>query len=205
MRTHPRLRPVLILLVALWPAVVAGQAPSGPDEGVEEVEEVEVKPLEATKAAGPGAEPRGAADLAGRLHPLLVHFPIAWLLLLLLLDLVTFGLRRRSWERAGRWLLLLTALSFAAAIVTGLLRAAGMPIEGPVVERLSQHRTAALVAGGLCLAAAALRGLALARGWTLAGPLKAIYLLLVVLAALGVMVGGHLGGKMVYGEEYLPF
>lgn len=199
MRSSSRLGPALVLLVGLWPAVAAGQAPSGSDEEVEEVEEVQVKPVP-TSGGAATARP-GAADLAGRLHPLLVHFPIAWLLLLLLLDLVTFGLGRRTWERAGQWLLLLTALSFAAAVVTGLLRASGMQVEGSVAERLSQHRAAALVAGGACLVAAALRRLAPIRGRARA----AVYLLLVGLAVLAVLVAGHLGGKMVYGEDYLPF
>src|SRR5512143_3880246 len=96
----------------------AGPAPGAPGTGrgsaaaagAEDIPEAtEVTPLQ------PGPEkpvrPPGLRQMVGRVHPLLVHFPIAWMLLLVLVDGVTFFLHRPGWSRAGLLILLAAVVS----------------------------------------------------------------------------------------------
>lgn len=193
-----RLLPALVSLwlLALAPPVLALASPDGPDE-IEEVEAVEAVPTVQTGA--PAKE--GALGTVGKLHPLLVHFPIAWLLLLGLVDGLTFGLRRGHWARAGLWLLALAVLSAIPAVVTGLLRADHVQ-DPKLIEELVEHRNLALMTLGAAALALALRVI---RRNELSGLYRLLYLALIV-GAMGLVIAtGHHGGMLVYGENYLPF
>lgn len=160
---------------------------------IEEVQEV--------TAVETAARPAGL-DLLGRMHPALVHFPIGWLVLLVLAEAAARFAGREEWGKVGLPLLVLVCLSFIPAALTGLLRAASMGNDPEFRALMVPHRNMNIAAGVLCLAALLLR---LRRrnqspvkpGWS--------YLLLVVAAAALVLVSGHLGGKMVFGSNYLPF
>lgn len=127
----------------------------------------------------------------GRLHPLIVHLPIAALGLALLTEAV--ALRHRSWR-------LVTEVLVTAGAAGALLAAAtGTLLEGaqdPVL--LARHE---LLGWGVALVGAAATGLALAsrrherlRRW--------LWLVLPILGAL-VAFTGHYGGEMVYGRGWL--
>ena len=190
MSSHAPTRAALaaLLVLAVSPAAHADDA--GKVEEVVDVEEVEqVKP-----AAAP-ARAAGVKRL-GRFHPLVVHFPIAWLVLLLLVDGATF-LLGRPWHRAGRLLLLGATLSTLPAVVSGLLLAdGGAPLAGEELARLLLHRNLAFAVAGVCLVATAVR---LVRPEPLGGPRKLAYGLLLLGAVALVAVVGHLGGEMVFG------
>lgn len=177
-------------------------APGADDiETVEEVETIEdidaIEVVDPATVSSPGE--LTATALIGRLHPLTVHLPVGWLLLLALVDLVTFIRGKVSWARAGQLLLLATTLSTLPAVATGLLRAEAVTGNA---ELVLQHRNLALILTGLCVAALALR---LWRRNHLVGVFKLLYLL-IVLGSVGVLlVTGHLGGTLVFGEAYLPF
>lgn len=192
------MRARLVILLALAgaaplvdAALLAGAA------WAEEVEEVEVA---AVPAAAPAAPARGT--LVGRLHPLLVHFPIAWLVLLLLVDGATWILRREHLAGPGLWLLGITAASFLVALGTGLLRADELEAGHREWSSVLAHRNWALAATTLCLLALGVRAL---RRNRLAGASRVLYLVLVVGAAGCVALAGHLGGRLVFGAGYLPF
>ena len=152
------------------------------------------------------AEPvaRGALVLVGQLHPLTVHFPIAWLLLALLLELGGLVLRRPGWQRASVPLLGLALASFLPSITSGLLRASAGAHDDPnELAAVLDHRN-------LMLAATACGTLALALGlWQRRhqdrrAPRWA-YRALLIAAALLVLTGAHLGASLVYGAHNLPF
>jgi len=127
----------------------------------------------------------------GRIHPLIVHLPIAALGLALFTEAV--ALRHRSWRLVTEVLVTAGALGALAAAVTGTL------LEGaqdPVL--LARHE---LLGWTVALLSAAAAGLALAsrrqerlRRW--------VWLVLPLVALL-VALTGHYGGEMVYGRGWL--
>lgn len=163
----------------------------------DDVEEVDVTPATVTPAAGKGKAAK-EPSLIGKLHPLTVHIPIGWLLLLVLLELA--ALRWQWLTDVGLPLALLTVASFVPAMITGLLRA--QDTAAVVAEKVLQHRNMMLLAAGALLVATITRW---ARRKEFAGGPRIVYLLLLLLAAALMSLGGHLGGKLVFGDAYLPF
>jgi uncharacterized membrane protein len=147
-------------------------------------------------------KPSGLSDLIGRLHPALVHFPIAWLVALALVDFVGLVLKREAWQRAGIFVLAGTVLSLVPTAATGLLRAAHMPSDAAVHALLVTHRGLNFAVAGLVVAAFVIR---LLRRDRLQGPSRVVYLTLVFAATALVLVAADFGGRMVYGPDYLPW
>jgi len=164
-------------------------------------------------AGRPGSQPAGPSgprskkdtrlgQVLPKLHAALVHFPIAWLVLLLLVDLRTFGLGRPGWERLGLYLLVATVLSLGVAAATGLARAGqitGAPDQAALVRA---HRNLALVATGVAVAALALR---LGLRNRLGPRIRWAYLALVAAATAAVLLAGHRGARVTFGQDFLPF
>jgi len=174
--------------------VKTADASGGGFKSDKEVEEVEVIP----DAEGSPAAPWG---VVGRFHVAVVHFPIAWVLLTLLLDLLAFGAGRRELADAGRWTLGLGVLSFGPAVATGLLREETMGLPEATHALVEVHETLVLAA----LAAATAAFLWRWRFPTLQGHRRVIYLLLMAVACGLVAAGAHWGGKVTWGPEHLPF
>jgi uncharacterized membrane protein len=188
----------LALLAATAIAAAQGPAPApGASDRVEELGQVEV-----VAAQSPDGKPAGLGDLLGRLHPALVHFPLAWLFGLLVIDCVGLGLGRQEWRRWGLFALVGTALAFLPAAVTGLLRGSYMPSDAEMAHNLTIHRTLNFIVFGLVLVALGLRWFRRndLEGWSRRG-----YLALVVVATGLVLLAADFGGKMVYGAHFLPF
>jgi len=184
------------LLVGWFLLVMLSAAPlARADEEVEEVEEVEAVAVEAPAAPG-------LPDLVGRFHVAVVHFPIAWLAITLLLDLLAFGLGRRELQTAGLWTLGAAVLSYAPGVFTGLLRQ-GFVSQAPTVRELVESHER-LILASLAVAAAAFAW----RWWhrrSLEGGRRGIYLALLAAACALVFAGAHLGGKVAWGPDHLPF
>jgi uncharacterized membrane protein len=178
--------------LALAPTMAAESAPT-----LEQLGDVQV----VTPAVGEG-KPHGVADLVGRLHPALVHFPIAGLVALTLVDFVGLVLRREAWRGAGLIVLVATAVSLLPTAATGLLRAATMTIDAAEQPLLVTHRTLNLTVAGLVVAALVL---GLVRRQRLQGASRIVYLALVLVATGLVLVAADFGGRLVYGSDYLPF
>src|SRR5262245_58560173 len=135
-------------------------------------------------------------QVIGRLHPALVHFPIALLLAALAAELLRP--RPEGPSAAGFFCLALGTLGALAAVLSGWLFAAHDPPGVP--ELLERHRWA-----GLGAAVAACATLVSAWRWRrseapeLARPTR----IGLVLTALLVGFSGHLGGTMEYGEGFV--
>ena len=124
---------ILGLVMAAPLAAQTGQSPDAPA-----VEEIEIVDAGDDVPAGPG--PAGFWDFVGRLHHGVVHLPIGWLLLMVLLDIAAFGFNRRAAEDVGLWTLGLTVLSFVPGIVTGMLRAAHLREAPEIAVLVGQHQ-----------------------------------------------------------------
>ncbi|HET6347369.1 MAG TPA: DUF2231 domain-containing protein [Myxococcota bacterium] len=171
----------------------------------EDVEQVEaVEPAE-PEGEGKDAEDKkegGFFEMVGHLHPAVVHMPIGWLVLLLLLDLAAFLLNRPELLPVGPWVGLGVVLSFIPAAITGLLRFDGLPQDPEAAAPALLHRNVMYGCLVLCIVALVVRVM---NRNELEGRNKWIYLGLVASACLTVTIGGHLGGQLVYGNDFLPF
>ena len=203
---HRRVLPmVLWIVLATFGAVpqftAAGQsggntAPKGKGADPAEIEEVQD-----VSAVEPPGRP-SALGLLGRFHPALIHFPIAWVFLLQLVETIALINRREEWRRMSLFVLILACLSFIPAAATGFLRAASVGSDPEFRSLMVTHRNMNVAAALLCMGALALR-LGLPRQF--ASRLRWLYLLLLSVCAVLLLVAGHLGGKMVFGQGYLPF
>lgn len=126
----------------------------------------------------------------GRAHPLLLHAPFGLLPAMALFEFGPMLLRRDPLPGVVQALAVLTGLSGALAMASGLVLGGEQDGGG---ELLSQHKTAGIVLGGLCLL---LLVLSFRPGRL---PLR-----LALLGALGAMVpAGHLGGSLTHGKDFL--
>ncbi len=129
------------------------------------------------------------------IHPKLVHFPIAFLLGALALD-VWGAIRKNEFYHRVAWVQLVLALVFAVlAVVSGLLAANNVPHNDLSHETMETHETLGYIIAAVLLVLFVWR-------WRLQGnfPQKgaALYWLVLVIGS-GLMVySSDLGGKMVY-------
>ncbi|SDT90857.1 Uncharacterized membrane protein [Verrucomicrobium sp. GAS474] len=153
------------------------------------------------------ASPTGSAHAGGVVlhwlgvfHPVVVHFPIALLLLAALLEAV--AALRGSSEKLTFSIRLTLGLGAVAALVAagfGWADAFGMGFEAELKPILAWHRWLGTgVALGSCVA------------WVLqcrmmqTGQEVYLYRVVLWLVALATAVVGHLGGTLVYGLDYYP-
>ena len=225
MRLMPNMLAFIAAVLLAAPPALAQQEPPAPDPqpgpsgGESGKEKRPAPPRQAHRISGaanfaaddeslpPGfgtgrvEQPVNTTDLISRFHPLVVHFTIGWLFLLFFVDLATFLGKITEWRRAGPLLLLATIVSAIPSLVTGLMR------EGFVGGFFKQqlvglHENVMFAMIAACVLAFAVRVRARNR---LGGGAAALYMLLIATAVFLVAVGGHLGAKMVYGPNYLPF
>lgn len=134
-------------------------------------------------------------------HPFAVHFPIALIVLALLLDWGRWFLDREKLLAAGFWggttpILIVALIGAGVAVISGL-SAEDLAVKVGIAEDLiDQHQLAAfLAAGGLVILTfwrIALRG---------AFPQNRYIYLLSLLAVTGIVgYGAYVGGLMVYGS-----
>ncbi len=129
----------------------------------------------------------GLLRLPGRLHPLLVHFPIALLLLAPLLEWA--GRKRPALGEAAGFLLGLAVVCTTLAVTAGLALAHADGQDGVLL--LAHFRGGVLLAIGTALA------------WLMRGRSRAGYALLLA-ATLGCLFWtAHNGGSLTHGSAYL--
>jgi uncharacterized membrane protein len=136
----------------------------------------------------------GASQLQNY-HPLLVHFPIAFIYGASLMYFFAWISASDKLQWTALWMLLLGALSAAAALASGFYAAPGLMVSQSVRDELLNHHKHLMVAASI------LTGLLTA--WALASrpmPTSARYLFLAALIALMALIaaGADLGGEMVY-------
>jgi uncharacterized membrane protein len=133
--------------------------------------------------------------VVGRTHLLLLHFPIAVLFGVLVLELL---LRKRVTADQRRTLtsalLLVGVVGAVVATVTGLLYAQAEDFHGRELTLIGAHRT-----GGIVTSVLSILALVAQRK----SELRVAYLPLLVLACGAVTFTGHRGGELVHGEGYL--
>ena len=139
-----------------------------------------------------------SAESIAHFHPALVHMPVAWLLLLFLLEWLLVFRPQFVAEPARVGLWTLTIASFIPSLATGFVFSEWVYDETDmeVMQPILDHRNLILVSTAF-----------LAVGWFVrkrnsSGPATAIVL---TLAMVAMTLGAHSGGILVYGEDYFPF
>lgn len=137
------------------------------------------------------------SQLFGRLHPMMVHFPIALLLVAAVMELFTLGNFRHSFRAGIQFLVTLGAISAVISAGMGWLLAENEEITG---SSLDLHRTVGMVSAGLSVFL-----LALLRKSKLNPSTSSIktYRLILFLTSIGIGVAGHFGASLTHGEDYL--
>ncbi len=131
------------------------------------------------------------------LHPMIVHFPIALLIIGFLSDLAGLILKRNFFTQAGFYLLILGALGITAAYLSGLNAGAGVSEEGLLKQALETHQGAAVLTFWLVLAAALTR-ITVVMLKRYKGILKAGVLVLYFFSVVAIARTGYYGGELVY-------
>lgn len=141
-----------------------------------------------------------ALETVAYLHPAVVHMPIAWVILLLLLEaygFVTNDAKSAPFARALAWL---AFLSFIPGLMTGFAKGTleESHLDAEDLAEMLTHRNMMLVSAALMLVLAVLRSRK--RNSVFDGGSRLVYLGL-LLALFGILsLGAHIGGEMVYGD-----
>ncbi len=128
-------------------------------------------------------------------HPLVIHFPLAFLVGAALFYFGAWVFRNEDFAIVAFWVLLAGAASLAVAVATGLYAEQGVMVHLSVrTQLLAPHKRLMLVTSGLC---------AVLTGWAIVArpfPRQGRWLFLFLcLMMIGVMtVGADFGGRMVY-------
>ena len=150
-------------------------------------------PPSATDAPPPTAQ---RPPLIGRIHPLVVHFPICCLLLAVLAEFLFLTLGPR-WDPAVRFLVYIGTVSAVVAVTTGTFFAD----QGTMFHRtdlvLTRHEVVGWMTMLLALSASSCLMMSDRPRMRLA------FRLLLLMTAASAGLTGHLGGTMVYGDHFL--
>jgi uncharacterized membrane protein len=126
----------------------------------------------------------------GRLHPLLVHFPIGLLLVALLFELIDWKRKSTGLRDATKILTWVGAGSAVFAVTFGLLLASAEDASGTSLEI---HRWAGI----------ATMTLASSRRFLCVPITVSIYRGLLLVTVFGVSLAGHYGAMLTHGDDYL--
>jgi uncharacterized membrane protein len=147
-------------------------------------------------APGPALELLpGLHTLADNPHPLLVHFPIAFLCTFFVLECYAVATRQTKLQRLSGLLLYLGAISAIVTAAAGLYASKTVPHSQEVHEIMEWHGRIGLTVAGLAT------GLSLWRWkWPLPQTVmaKTFNLILAALMVVALFFGADLGGYMVY-------
>jgi uncharacterized membrane protein len=133
------------------------------------------------------------------IHPMLIHFPIAFYIGALGLDVLSKLGTFPAAPLAATWLVLAGLAGFAAAGIVGLADRSGMPAGGKLRKTASRH---ALIQ----VAAAVVFAVNLAARWSdrHAAESDVLWIVLGLVGTLIMMVGADIGGRMVYKTGWRP-
>lgn len=130
------------------------------------------------------------------IHPMFVHFPVAFLPGAFLLFALGIVFRKAEFNAAGRACLYLAVAGALAAVITGIIAEDSFPHNSAIHRIMGTHETLAWIALGLSVILGAWSFLHSEHRPKGAWP----FLLLLGLANLIILQGADLGARMVYLE-----
>ncbi|WP_374089835.1 DUF2231 domain-containing protein [Methylomicrobium lacus] len=129
------------------------------------------------------------------IHPLLVHFPIAFLSAFFALDLVGSLAKKPSWRAVASGLLYLGAVASIFTATAGFIAANSVP-HGENVHQIMEHHEHFGIA--VVIFALSLAGWRALKGGVIEGAANTLFLILSAVMCGLMVLGADLGGLMVY-------
>lgn len=131
------------------------------------------------------------------LHPMIVHFPIALLIVGFLAEAVSLIIKKEFFSKAGFYLLILGTLGVVAAYFSGDFAGDGITETGTLKQALETHEEAATLTLWLMVGAALVR-IAFVVLKKYNGVFKAIAFALFLVGVISIARTGFYGGELVY-------
>ncbi len=135
-------------------------------------------------------------QLLGRLHPLLVHFPIGLLVVALCFELFTLRGKRPGLRQGINWMVFFGAASACVAALFGWLLRTQENYSGDLVDN---HQYAGIATAVFALATALVLRNTLKKQ---SADLRA-YRFMLFATVIATTIAGHLGANLTHGEDYL--
>ncbi|MDD5272457.1 MAG: DUF2231 domain-containing protein [Methylovulum sp.] len=136
----------------------------------------------------------GIAAMAN-IHPMLVHFPIAFLVTFFVLDAVATLANKIAWRKVASWFLYLGTVAAAFTVLAGFIAADSVPHGDNVHEIMEHHEHLGVSVLSL---AAVLSVWRYTVGESLRGVANGLFVFASALLCLLLSLGADLGGLMVY-------
>lgn len=137
--------------------------------------------------------------LVGRLHPMVLHFPLVCILLAMAFEWLALVRRTEAFGPATRGLLVVGALTAIVTVLSGLKFAEETTFVDERAPLFERHKIAGFVATGAAVLAVA-AGIVLRRAPSRGK--RIVYLVLVHVAGAAVAIGAHAGGLLHWGSDF---
>lgn len=144
----------------------------------------------------------GIVGLLGRLHPLVVHFPIALIVMACVSEAFFVWKRNASFGFAARFMLYAAIVFAFVAVLLGIAAASGR-VEDPteIDKGVGVHGALGMITAGLVALTA---GLAARAASTESDPWTTLlYRIMLVLSMIVVILAAHTGATLVFGPRYI--
>jgi len=150
-----------------------------------------------TAPDSPGVFPALMPGLSNmdNIHPLLVHFPIAFLSAFFALDVVGTLVKKQSWRNVASWLLYFGAIAAVFTVIAGFMAASSVAHGEEVHAIMERHEHLGVSVLSIAVLLSAWR---LKSGGIIQGGANSFFLVLAALLCVLMMLGADLGGLMVY-------
>lgn len=147
------------------------------------------------------ADPAGWQDWLGRLHPALVHFPIALMVVALAAEVCCIVTREGRYADTARFLVNIAAWVAIPVAATGFLRAGHVTLDAAGQHAFAIHRIFGIATPVLAFLCAGLSA-----GVRRSGQIWELMLFRVVLlmTAVSAVMAGLYGGEIVFGAGFFP-
>lgn len=127
-------------------------------------------------------------NFLGRLHPMIVHFPIGLLVVALIMEII--ARKKKSYHDAIRSVVVMGAISSVMAVIVGLMLAENEDYGGAIKDIHQWTGIATMVLAGFTSYAYYKKS-------------RQLQVFLLSLTVVGVTVAGHYGASLTHGEDYL--
>ncbi len=136
----------------------------------------------------------------GKLHLLVLHFPLALVIVAGLADGLWLWRRKAIFQQAGYFCIVLGAAAIIPTMATGLMLIDTLNLTGDKANLGEMHESLGIMA---TIAAVSAAGVRIFRRNTLSGLWAWVYGLLVLGAVVLVGLTGHYGGMLAFKRTYL--